>query len=129
MRLGKTKSSDPNPACLIHFCAASRVAAVISNCTGRWNLCCITIARVATCSPWQMSRTLRLTRSQPRSLLSMPRLKKGELANPAFHLQANLKGPRCLDLERCLLGDDLALVPRLAMNCVGYGSHDGLPSS
>src|SRR6188768_4017052 len=66
MRLGKTKSSGFNPACLIHFWTASRVACVISNCTGRWVLCCITTARVATWSPWQTSRTLRLTRSQQR---------------------------------------------------------------
>jgi len=36
----------------------------------------MTTARDATWSPWQMSRTLRLTRSQPRSLLSIPRLKR-----------------------------------------------------
>ncbi len=33
------------------------------------------------------------------------------------------------ELERRLLADDLALVPWLAMNSVGNGSHDGLPSS
>ena len=38
MRLGNTKSSAFSPACLIHFCTASRVAGVISNCTGRWVL-------------------------------------------------------------------------------------------
>jgi hypothetical protein len=32
---------------LIHFCTASRVTGVISNCTGRWVLCCITTARIA----------------------------------------------------------------------------------
>jgi hypothetical protein len=35
LRLGSTKSSDFSAACLIHFCTASRVACVISNCTGR----------------------------------------------------------------------------------------------
>lgn len=39
-------------------------------------LCCMTMARVATWSPWQTSRTLRATRSQPRSLLSIPRLNR-----------------------------------------------------
>lgn len=58
MRLGNTKSSAFSPACLIHLCTASRVAGVISNCTGCWVLCCITIAREATWSPWQVSRTL-----------------------------------------------------------------------
>jgi hypothetical protein len=33
------------------------------------------------------------------------------------------------ELERSLLADDLALVPRLAMSRIGKGAHDGLPSS
>jgi len=56
-------------------------------------------------------------------------IEEGELAHPALHLQANTEGPDVLELERCLPTDDLALVPRLAMNSVGIGSHDGLPSS
>jgi hypothetical protein len=56
-------------------------------------------------------------------------VEEGELAHPTFHLQANTKRPDVLELERCLLTDDLALVPRLAMSNVGVGSHDGLPSS
>jgi hypothetical protein len=56
-------------------------------------------------------------------------IEEGELSHPAFHLQTDTKGPNLLDLEWSFLPDDLALVPRLAMNCVGYGSHDGLPSS
>lgn len=34
-----------------------------------------------------------------------------------------------LELERCLLTDDLALVPWLAMNSVGAGFHDGPQST
>ena len=56
-------------------------------------------------------------------------VEKGKLADPAFHLETNSNGPDVLELERCLLTDDLALVPWLAMNSVGVGSHDGLPSS
>jgi hypothetical protein len=52
-----------------------------------------------------------------------------ELAHAIFHLEADAERPDVLELERCLLTDDLALVPWLAMNCVGYGSHDGLPSN
>ena len=44
---GRERSSDLNPACLIPFCTASRLDCVISNCTGRWVLCCITTAREA----------------------------------------------------------------------------------
>ena len=56
-------------------------------------------------------------------------IEEGELAHPAFHLQANTEGPDVLEFEWSFLTHDLALVPWLAMNCVGYGSHDGLPSS
>lgn len=52
---------------------ASRVCSVISNCTGRCVFCCVTMAREAMRSPWQMSRTRSLTRSQARRLLSMAR--------------------------------------------------------
>lgn len=31
------------PTSLIHACRASRAAAVISNCTGSWVLCCVTV--------------------------------------------------------------------------------------
>ena len=49
------------------------VPSVISNWTGRLVLCCITMARVARRSPWQMSFTRNCTRSHALSLLSMPR--------------------------------------------------------
>jgi hypothetical protein len=52
-----------------------------------------------------------------------------EFAHPALHLKADAQRPDVLDLEGCLLPDDLALVPRLARNGVACGSHDGLPSS
>ena len=65
--------SERKPASLIQAATASRVDSVISNCTGREVFCCMTMARAATRSPWQMSRTFSLTRSQARSLLSIPR--------------------------------------------------------
>jgi len=52
-----------------------------------------------------------------------------ELAYSVLHLETNSKCPDVLELERSLLADDLALVPRLAVNGVGCGFHDGLPSS
>ena len=88
--LGSRKSSDFNPASLIHCCTASRVAGVISNGTGRWVSCCITVARDATWSPRQMSRTFRLTRSQPRSLLSMPKLKRAS-SRTRFSIQSRTR--------------------------------------
>ena len=57
------------------------------------------------------------------------KVEERELANPALHLKADSKCPDVLELERSLLADNLALVPWLAMNSVGNGSHDGLPSS
>lgn len=72
---GNRKPSDFKAACLIQVCRASRVPPVISNWTGRCVLCCMTMARVAIWSPWHTSRTLSATKSQPRSLLPIPRLK------------------------------------------------------
>lgn len=71
-RLGNRNLSAVRAAHLIHVSNASRVGSVISNCTGRCVFCCSTIDRAATLSPWHTSRTRSLTRSQPRSLLSMP---------------------------------------------------------
>jgi len=52
-----------------------------------------------------------------------------EFAHPVLHLEANAQRPDVLGLERCLLPDDLALVPRLARSGVACVSRDGLPSS
>ena len=52
-----------------------------------------------------------------------------KLPYAVFHLQADSECPDVLELERRLLTDDLALVPRNTTNDVGSGSHDGLPSS
>lgn len=56
-------------------------------------------------------------------------VEESKLAHPTFHLEASTNGLDVLELERCLPTDDLALVPRLAMNSVELGSHDGLPLS
>lgn len=52
-----------------------------------------------------------------------------EFAPPSLHLEGDAQRPDVLELEGRLLPDKLALVPRLAMNGVACGSHDGLPSS
>ena len=52
-----------------------------------------------------------------------------KFAHSILHLQTNSKCPDVLELERRLLPDDLALVPRLARSCVACDTHDGLPSS
>ena len=54
---------------------------------------------------------------------------QGPLPNSVLHPKPNPERLDVLELERGLLPDDLALVPRLAMDCDGNGSHDGLPSS
>jgi hypothetical protein len=58
-----------------------------------------------------------------------PEIEESQLAEPAFHLEANAQRPNVLQLERCLLPHDLALVPRLVVSRVASGFHDGLPSS
>ena len=52
-----------------------------------------------------------------------------EISHPPFHLQANTQRPDVFHFEGCLLPDDLALVPRLAVSGFAFGFHDGLPSS
>ena len=56
-------------------------------------------------------------------------IEERQLSNSVLHLKPDSKCPDVFELERSLLADDLALVPRLGMSCVGCGSHDGLPSS
>ena len=56
-------------------------------------------------------------------------VKEREISHPPFHLQADTQRPDVLHFERCLLPDDLALVPRLAVSGAAFGCHDGLPSS
>jgi hypothetical protein len=51
-----------------------------------------------------------------------------DLAYPTLHLEPDAKGPDVLELERCFLPDDLALVPWLAMSSFIVGFHDGSPS-
>jgi hypothetical protein len=52
-----------------------------------------------------------------------------QFADPAFHLQSNAQRPDVLELEWRPLPDELALVPRLAMDEIACRTHDGLPSS
>jgi len=75
-RLGNRKSSGRRPERRIQDASASRVCSVISNCTGRWVFCCMTMARVAMRSPCVTSRTRSLTTSQDLSLLSTARLNR-----------------------------------------------------
>jgi len=56
-------------------------------------------------------------------------VEKCELAHPVLHLEADAERPNVLELERGLLPDDLALVPRLAKSVDACVAHDGLPSS
>ena len=56
-------------------------------------------------------------------------IEERELKHPVLHLKSDPKCPNLLELERSLLPDDLAHIPRLTGSRVGIGSHDGLPSS
>ena len=57
------------------------------------------------------------------------KIEERELAHALVELKANSERPDVLRLERRLLPDNLALVPRFAVSGVGCSSHDGLPSS
>lgn len=67
------------------------------------------MARDDTCSPWAMSRTRSLVKSQARSLLSMAKLKRAR--SRVFSASWSL--PDISDSERGFLPDKLTLVPRL----------------
>lgn len=56
-------------------------------------------------------------------------IEESKFAHPALHLEPHAKCPDFLELERRLLPNDLALVPRLPMSSISCRSHDGLPSS
>lgn len=77
-RVGNKKSSLLRWARCIQASRTVRVCSVISNCTGCWVFCCITMARDDTCSPWAISRTRSLVKSQARSLLSIAKLKSAK---------------------------------------------------
>ena len=57
------------------------------------------------------------------------KVEESEFADSTLNLKADSKCPDVLELERCLLADDLAFVPWLATVGVGDRSYDGLPSS
>jgi hypothetical protein len=57
------------------------------------------------------------------------KVEKSKFTDSVVHLETDSECPDVLELEWRLLADDLALVPWLATDGVGYGSHDGLPSS
>lgn len=56
------------------------------------------------------------------------KVEHGELSYTSLHLQADAKCPDVLELKRRLLPNDLALVPRFAVNGAGIGFHTGLQS-
>jgi hypothetical protein len=80
---------------------------------------CVTVADVAHLEADQITTSELAVDAQ---------VEQGKLAYSALHLQTDTECPDIPELERRLLADDLALVPWLAVNCVGYRSHDGLPS-
>ena len=56
-------------------------------------------------------------------------VKEREFVHPVFHLETDAQRPDVLELEGCLLLDELALVPRLTMSSgIACGYHNGLPS-
>ena len=75
-RLVKRKSSDFKWKCSIQAYRDFLIWSVISKCTGKPVFYCVMIARAMIWFPWEIYRNLSLTKSQPRSLLSIARLNK-----------------------------------------------------
>jgi hypothetical protein len=65
----------------------------------------------------------------PTQLAVDAQVEERELAHPVLHLETDTERPDVLELERGLLPDDLALVPRLAKSVDACVAHDGLSSS
>ena len=78
IRLGKRKSPWRSAAAATQSSKLFLVPAVTSNWTGCFVFCCITLARAATWPPWQTSLTRSRTKSHPRNLLSMAKLKSAK---------------------------------------------------
>ena len=129
MRLGKTKSSDLGPACLIHFCTASRsrgrdlelnrvLSLVLHDHGARRYL--LAMADIPDLEADQIAAA---------SLAVDLQVEEGQLAHPAVHLRADRKRPDVFELERCFLAGDLGLVSWLAVTSADVGFHHELPSS
>ena len=73
---GNRKSEPDKVALSIQAVIASRDCSVIPDCTGLPVFCCWAMARQATTLDFEISLTRIFTRSLPRSLLSIARLKK-----------------------------------------------------
>ena len=73
--------------------------------------------------------TLEIDGAEAAQLAVDSQVEERELSDTVLHLKAYTKRPDILELERCLLADDLAFVPWFAVLCVDVGFHDGLPSS
>ena len=75
------------------------------------------------------SLTLRGDEVASSQLAVDSQVEHSQFSHPVLHLEADAQRTDVPELERRLLPDDLALVPRLAMSGVRYGSNAGLPSS
>jgi hypothetical protein len=100
--------SDFSSAFSIHAETADRVVSVGSNCTGRCVFRCTIIARGNARLACVTSRTRRLMRSQPRSLLSIARLNKARSRTACAFWRKDPNGPDVLRFQRWFLADQLA---------------------
>ena len=98
MTLGNTFSL----ASLTHSLTASRVGWVISNWTGRDVFYCITVAWGETGSPWPMSRTRILTKSQIASsqFAVESQVERCEFTNAVSTLKPDSDRPNLFQFER-----------------------------
>lgn len=99
---------------------------MISNLTGRCVFWCMTVARLATREPTQMSAARNFVRSNARNLLSMARLNMAR----SLVLDANCRRIRIAQISLSLSGRfltcQLSLVPRCTPRAAdNNGFHDG----
>jgi hypothetical protein len=95
----------------INAATASLVPLVISNCTGLPVFCCSTVALLETELPYATSDTLRLTRSQPRSLLSKAILNRAK-SRVLPSSSSRIRIPDMRYLKWSFLAYDTVFIPR-----------------
>lgn len=76
------------------------------------------MARVATMVPVGHVTDLECYEVTSAELDVHTEVEECKLSHPTLHLKTHAQSPDVLDLEWCLLPDDLAFVPRLAMNSI-----------
>src|SRR5206468_211275 len=99
-------------AAAIHAATPSLVCSVISNCTGRCVFFCMTIAREAMRTPFDNIMDAERDKIEAAQFAVDGKIEQGEISGAMIQLQSNSDGPDLFQLQRRLLPEEVALIPR-----------------